>query len=430
MPIDPDVYDVPLTASRWDRVLFRLEHLLLSRGASDVARLRGYLRVREWRAQRSARERLHAIKVAAKLPARALRESWRAVGKYGGPVARDFGVTPRRQLLHLWWLWVRHGMYPPVYYGFKLFMPGQLRRAPAFFQRYEDDEVYRLLNVRTALADANLLLDKRRFERWLIDRSFPAARTILEFAEGGVTDTSLPDGALPRCDLISKPNDSLKGQGVRLWSFDGERWTGAEGGRRSEAELIAELKALSRKRPILLQERLRNHPALDPIAPKALSTVRVLTLRSLDGRVRVILATHRIPVGDGPTDNMSGGGIGAPVNLATGRLGHGVTMTNTGVVEPRDRHPETGVQIAGFQLPHWADIMDLVVRVHEALDRIVCVGWDVAILADGPILIEGNDNPGHTSSQVPTGVPIGETLVAPTVLARLRESFAAPYRQT
>lgn len=422
MAIDPAVYDVPVSAARWDRALFRLEHRLLSPGTSDVARLRGYLRVREWRAHRSARERLHALKVAAKLPARAARDAWRAVREYGKPFEREHGVGRRRQLLHLWWLRLRHGIHPPVYYTFRLFRPGQLRRAPTFFQGCEDDEIYRLLNVRTALDDANLLLDKRRFEQWLVDRQLPTVRTVMAFSGGAVTHSCLPNGRLPQCDLVSKPNDSLKGRGVRLWSYDRDRWTADEEPRSAET-LVAELTALSGTQDILLQERLRNHPALAPLAPNALSTVRVLTLRGLDGVARVVLATYRIPFGDAPTDNMSAGGIGAPVDLATGRLGRGITMARSTFFEPCDRHPDTGAAIEGFQLPCWPGVVDLVVRVHEALDAIVCVGWDVAILADGPIIVEGNDNPGHTSSQVPTGVSLGETPVARVVLARLRESF-------
>lgn len=251
-------------------------------------------------------------------------------------------------------------------------------------------------------------------------------RTLLEFADGRLTASALGAGGLPRRNLFTKPNDALQGRGTDRWPYDGTAegpgWTGEDGRRRTEAELLAEFAELSRPRGLLVQEQLRNHPALARLAPGALSTVRVLTLRGLDGRVRVITAVAKLPGGDAPTDHMGRGGVAAPVDLATGRLGQAVGKGKP-FLAPVDVHPRTGAAIAGFQLPLWEEAKALAVRAHEALDRLVCVGWDVAILEDGPVIIEGNDNPGHTSSQSPTGVPLGETEVVPTLAARLRAVF-------
>jgi len=423
MAIDPHKYDLRLSESRWDRLMFRIEHWLLSPGSSDVARLRGYLRVKDWRRHTSTRERLHAIKVTAKLPARALREAAHAVETYGGYPAEQFGISRARQLRTLWWLWIRHGVEPKVYYAFQLYRPEQLRRAPSFFQKNEDDQLFRLLNLRTAPDEAEMMLDKAQFERWLVERGLPTVRTMVEFAAGQVVRSSLGDGGLPRTSLFSKPNDALQGIGTQRWQYDGEGWVGADGRRRGEAELLAELAELSHERPLLVQEQLRNHSALAPLAPAALSTVRVLTLRGLDGVVRVVLAVCKIPTGAAPTDHMRLGGMAAPVDLATGRLGRAIGKSKKTLVAPYERHPDTGVTIDGFQLPLWGEVMRVAVRAHEALARLVCVGWDVAILESGPVIIEGNDNPGHTSSQLPTGVAMAETAVVPTLAAHLRAAF-------
>jgi hypothetical protein len=426
MPIDWTEYDLPRSDSTWGRLAFRLEHLLLSPGTSDMGRLRGYLRMKEWRACSSARERLFTLKVAAKLPARAVRESRQAVARYGDAVAREAGVSRRRQLLQLWWLRVRHGVHPINYYAFRLYGPGQLRRAPSFLQDYEPTKMFRLLHRYTAPEEADLLLDKVRFEQWLVDHGFPTTRTIMSFAGGTVARSSLPEGELPRHDIFAKPNDFLQGFHTHRWTYDGQGWTGMDGRRRDAQALRAELGALSSMRELLIQERLRNHPALAALAPGALSTVRVLTLRGEDGVVRVVLAVCKIPVGSAPTDHMRLGGLAAPVDLATGRLGPAIGKSETAIVQPCERHPDTGAVLEGFELPHWEGVMRLAVRVHEALERIVCVGWDIAILEDGPVVIEGNDNPGHTSSQLPTGIALGETPVIPTMLSRLRASFDAP----
>jgi len=426
MPKGLNDYAVRLSDSRWDRLAFRIEHWLLSAGTSDMAKLRGYLRVKAWRDCRSTSERLHAVKVLAKLPARALRESRRAVDSYGDQVAREFGLSRARQLRQLWWLWVRHGVHPEVYYSYRLFQPDLLRRAPHFFQHAEATELYRLLSVRTAPRMAELLMDKAQFERWLTERGFPTVHTVLEFSGGAVTRSSLPEGGLPRRDLFSKLVDSQAGNGAQRWRYDGEGWVGDDGGRRTEGELMAELAAASRDRGVLVQEHVRNHSALAPLAPAALSTVRILTLRGVDGAVQVLFAVCKIPTGAAATDHMRFGGVAAPVDVATGRLGPAIRKAEGSIPTSCPRHPDTGATIEGFQLPHWESAKQLVVRAHEALDRLACVGWDVAILETGPIIIEGNDNPGGVSSQMPTGVPLGETPIAPALLASLRATFASP----
>lgn len=422
-------YDIRLSDSRWDRLSFRLEHWLLSAGTSDMSKLRGYLRVKEWRDCTSPRERLRAGVVLAKLPLRALREARSAVGKHGD-LGEEAGVSRGRQLAQLWWLRVRYGLRAPVYYRFQLFRPGRLRRASEYFQGNEDDDLYRLLNVRTAPDEAELLLNKARFEQWLLDREFPTVPTLVEFADGKVIRSHGLEAGLPPRDLFSKPTDALQGEGTARWAFDHGGWVGADGRRREERELIAELAELSRTQGVLLQEHLRNHPALAPLAPTALSTIRVQTLRGSDGVVRVLLAVCKIPTGKAPTDHMKFGGVAAPIDLATGRLGPAIRKDKKRLIARCEHHPDTGAVIEGFQLPHWERVQRLAVSVHEALERIVCVGWDVAVLESGPIIIEGNDNPGHSSSQVPSGVPLGETPVVPTMLAHLRASFAAPGHRT
>jgi glutathione synthase/RimK-type ligase-like ATP-grasp enzyme len=56
-------------------------------------------------------------------------------------------------------------------------------------------------------------------------------------------------------------------------------------------------------------------------------------------------------------------------------------------------HPDTGEQIKGRVLPFWEEAKRLAAEAHRAFADRVVVGWDIAILEDGPILIEGNGNP-------------------------------------
>ena len=45
---------------------------------------------------------------------------------------------------------------------------------------------------------------------------------------------------------------------------------------------------------------------------------------------------------------------------------------------------------AGYRLPYWNEVRELVKNVHAKLPDIKSIGWDVAITENGPILVEGN----------------------------------------
>ena len=49
--------------------------------------------------------------------------------------------------------------------------------------------------------------------------------------------------------------------------------------------------------------------------------------------------------------------------------------------------------IAGRTLPLWEEVKALAVRAHAAFDDRAIVGWDIAILPDGPAVVEGNGSP-------------------------------------
>jgi hypothetical protein len=416
-----------LSNSPLDRALFRVEHWLLSPGRHDAAQLRGYLRVRAWRNCTSMRDRLHLLKVAAKLPLRAFRDSRAAVRTYGEPVERDHGKGRARQLAELWYIWVRHGVHPDSYYRYRLFRPGHLSRAGAFFEEQEFIALHHLVNAYLAPDAGALMGNKAQFEQWLRDHEIPTLKTLMEFSHGGVVNSALPDGALPKRDLFSKPCRWAYGYGATRWEFDGEGWVGPDGRRRSETELLAELTAEAGERGLLLQERMRNHRALTVLTPAALSTVRIITVRGGSGTLQIVLAVAKIPTGSAATDHMRLGGFAAPVDLATGRLGRPVRKDERTVVAFGDRHPDTGVQIEGFQLPCWEEAKRLALRAHELLGEVTTVGWDVAITDDGPIIVEAN-NPGPTSAQMPTNQPLGETAVARAILDRLRLALAGAQR--
>jgi hypothetical protein len=92
-------------------------------------------------------------------------------------------------------------------------------------------------------------------------------------------------------------------------------------------------------------------------------------------------------------DNLHAGGIAANVTLETGELSRATDLGSRSRRGWLSVHPDTGGLIENRVLPHWEETKQLAISAHrEFTDRVV-IGWDVAILEDGPIVIEGNGNP-------------------------------------
>jgi hypothetical protein len=90
---------------------------------------------------------------------------------------------------------------------------------------------------------------------------------------------------------------------------------------------------------------------------------------------------------------MHAGGIGALVDVASGTLGKASNLGSDARLGWFSAHPDSGAKIEGRVLPFWEETKGRAVAAHRHFSDRVVVGWDIAILEDGPIFIEGNGNP-------------------------------------
>ena len=56
----------------------------------------------------------------------------------------------------------------------------------------------------------------------------------------------------------------------------------------------------------------------------------------------------------------------------------------------------------------WQETIDLAVRAHRIFPDYVLIGWDIAIVEDGPCVIEGNRGPDVDIHQRTSRAPIGD----------------------
>jgi glutathione synthase/RimK-type ligase-like ATP-grasp enzyme len=54
------------------------------------------------------------------------------------------------------------------------------------------------------------------------------------------------------------------------------------------------------------------------------------------------------------------------------------------------KHPDTGTQIVGFQIPDWDKLVDLAKEITPMVEGTRYIGWDFAFTSKGWIVVEGN----------------------------------------
>ncbi|MCL1802053.1 MAG: hypothetical protein FWG30_00200 [Eubacteriaceae bacterium] len=189
--------------------------------------------------------------------------------------------------------------------------------------------------------------------------------------------------------IFSKPTCGACGKGI-------EKVLASEFG--SAEECYSYL--LSLEGPRIWEEQALQHPDMDKMYPGAINTVRAVTLL-INGAPQLITAMLRI--GNGKhVDNFNSGGMAAPVDVGSGIVSDFALDKQKTRFE---KHPVTGTQIKGFALPDWEEAKALVLRACKVVPEMGYIGWDIAFTPDGPILIEGNEFPGHDIYQLPEHTP-------------------------
>jgi hypothetical protein len=268
--------------------------------------------------------------------------------------------------------------------------------ARTYLRRYEYAAINKLLNP-AGWSNTCALTDKARFAERCAAAGLPHAETLGEVTGGQVRVRRLPDGFW----LAAKMTDGDGGAGFRTFALDRRP--------ESDEEFVASIRTLKLKRGArwLIQPRLRNHPDLAVLGLDALLTVRLTTILDERGDPELVTSVLRLPRDpSSPVDNIKRGGLMAPVDPDTGRLGLARAGRGLGEFEV---HPETGVRIEGIALPGWPAARAQVARAHQAFPEYVMIGWDVALTPDGPVLIEGNGKPCIIVAQRGHGTGIGAT---------------------
>lgn len=146
----------------------------------------------------------------------------------------------------------------------------------------------------------------------------------------------------------------------------------------------------------LVEELVIQNKTMSKLNPSSINTVRVITIYK-DKKAKVIAAYQRIGCGK-IVDNFNAGGMVAPVDIKTGII-HYPAVNKKNIAY--EKHPVSKTPIIGFQIPEWEKVLELTLNAASVVPEVGLVGWDVALSDHGPLLIEGNEFPGHDIYQLP-----------------------------
>lgn len=330
-------------------------------------------------------------------------------------IARDFGVSPLRQLREMWAL--RRG--PGKLSAQEYVSTGAFR--PQFDMAAKQEFVGRegsyLLNIgpndHKLTVSRGFVRDKILYTQLLRSLGLPATQTqaLVHSARhvGDIPVLRAPQEVMAfllsvaRLPLFGKPVEGSGSVGsVLIQSVDAKTGMLHLGnGRQMDLDAFAHEIISEYPEGFLFQSAIRQHKTLRDVTGDAVGTIRVVTTRDETG-IKPLYTLWKIPSPKAMSDNYwQDGSMIAEIDTQ-GRVVTCAHGAGPGY-EQIDTHPVSGIAFAGLQIPHWDQLHDVAVQAHGVFPEFGIIGWDIGVGEDGPVIIEANDNPFHALYQLAAG---------------------------
>lgn len=190
--------------------------------------------------------------------------------------------------------------------------------------------------------------------------------------------------------IVYKPKASSGGKGIKIFDIQGNN-------------LENLFKKISESAPGVIEGFLIQHSEMKKLSSNSVNTIRIVTILSKrtypnveKDKMYYVYAGLRMGKGNTFVDNLHSGGMIAAVNIDTGIVETAGVDHNSHIYF---EHPDTGNAIKGFQIPYFKEAKELIAKAGSDIPG--CLGWDVAITENGPVIVEVNTSPGADGLQVP-----------------------------
>lgn len=266
-------------------------------------------------------------------------------------------------------------------------------------------------NILRAKSDyTNIMRDKRLFYLFLHANGF-STPAVFAYSKDGVIfplgwrltkeweGSTVPVESLLKKDgrYFCKPYNGKCGRGIFILQVESDniRINGEVSDRRHTIEFLS----TAFKDEYIIQDVLVQHPEMSALNPSSVNTIRIITGRNKKSRqIEFITGFLRIGGKKSMTDNMAGGGMAVGIDFETGYLKHFGYYFSDGGSRRIEEHPELMIPLETIRIPHLKEAIQKSIELHEKLDDLQIIGWDVAVTEDSISFIEGNDSPGLSQS--------------------------------
>lgn len=259
-----------------------------------------------------------------------------------------------------------------------------------------------------------ILHDKLLFDSFMRDR-LPISRLLGAVSGGrwfavaarGFGPSYLRDGLRGGKAYVLKPLRGGGGHGVRFLQLldDDQLSLGTDIG------TLAGIDRLLSGLPYHgVYERLEQHERVRDLFADATNTLRVLVFRR-EHEAEPRLLGAQLRVGNRTSAPLDSFFYQGGLSVSVGRDGttqSAVQRNASGTKAVFTRHPDSGSQLVGVRIPYWDETVAMLFDFHREVPAFDFVGWDVLLGPEGPVVIEGNHNPGlrtllvhHDLSELP-----------------------------
>lgn len=219
--------------------------------------------------------------------------------------------------------------------------------------------------------------------------------------------------------FFAKPNDGQCGKGIQkidIVNIDNilkennikieqEATTGeytkemliSDSGKLYDKKIKALYDYLIQNKLYLIEEPIDQHEDMLRLNSSSVNTIRLVTVMNEKEEVTFMASFVRIGNGVNVVDNFNSGGMTAKLDIDTGKIIEDAINKEGKIFS---EHPLTKTKIEGFQIPCFEEAKQMVIEACKLSKNVRYIGWDVAITKNGPILVEGNQFPGHDIYQV------------------------------